>query len=410
MIRKVGIILAVAAAIRVFFILATPATWVAETAGLQAHNDEPSHINYVKYLVKNHSLPVQVHHVQEQDALIVNEFEYYQPPLAYIFCASFSVLVHVNPASSFFVPVCRIFNLILGLLSIVLFYQILIAAGCRMAVFYTLLFSLMPIHIRHSASFGNDMLAWVFCLLVFYTVIRRIAGIQNFEPLRNDHPNRGMLWEGVLIGLAVLSKSSLFSLIVLYGIVGLFQHSSRKQWLFPAFIGFLISAPYFIRNWLLYRELVGMELSCGPPLSGLSAMTPYAWFHFFRGLLVHFAFPYDTLPIPFLLKAPAYLFWAIMFIIAGFILLKRTGKALFTSKLSLEKTLGLFFCIVFSSMIFYNWHYVQTESRLVFHGLMALMVLFSVRFDQISHRMQWILTGGALYPLVLMLVFSVIIP
>ena len=86
--------------------------------------------------------------------------------------------------------------------------------------------------------------------------------------------------------------------------------------------------------------------------------------------------------------------------------LKQYWKNIFTFHITLEWILSVFAAIVFLSMIYYNWSYVQTESRLVFHGLTALFILMFINVHRIRPGYKILLAGGTLYPLILTIGFS----
>lgn len=74
-------LLLAAVLLRAFLLGATP---FGQTVAhrLERLNDDPAHLNYVRYLAEHHAFPVQTHHSREP-----GDFEYYQPPLYYLVCA-----------------------------------------------------------------------------------------------------------------------------------------------------------------------------------------------------------------------------------------------------------------------------------------------------------------------------------
>ncbi|MBD3239798.1 MAG: hypothetical protein GF331_04380, partial [Chitinivibrionales bacterium] len=85
--RPFLIVLGVAVLVRLFFVFALPFGDEIGALGLEGLNDEPAHNNYVKYLAAHWRFPVQTQSVADPDALVRNEFEYYQPPLYYLIAA-----------------------------------------------------------------------------------------------------------------------------------------------------------------------------------------------------------------------------------------------------------------------------------------------------------------------------------
>ena len=69
-----ALLLTAAILLRIVFVFAVPLGPVVERR-LEGLNDEPAHLNYVRYLVEHRSLPIQTGHVRQPGAFGRGDFE-----------------------------------------------------------------------------------------------------------------------------------------------------------------------------------------------------------------------------------------------------------------------------------------------------------------------------------------------
>lgn len=393
---NIKVIIFLAILIRVFLIVITPVNWDADKWGLQAHNDETSHVNYVRYLLINNELPVMEHNFQEEDAFLRNEFEYYQPPLEYLFMFSAAKLLGINVDGNSIVYLCRIISSLIGIISILALFKIAkVNFSTKAAQNIALIFAFMPVSLRHTSSFSNDNLVWLFAILLFGFILRRNG--------KKDFILKNSLLEGLLLGLAIFTKTTALTIFVFYVLMIILDKTHWKSWLIPAIIGIIIAMPYFIRNEILYGDFLATTIGNGPVQTALSEMTFGVWFHFLRGLIISFAFPFDTLNIPFLLRFPAYIFWIS---VAGLIIYSAFRNFTSQNILTIKNQFLLLAAISFLGMIYFNWNYNQTEFRIIFHCVPAIMLAFNEYFENLSLKKLIIISSaGLIYPFILLLVF-----
>ncbi|MBN2102442.1 glycosyltransferase family 39 protein [bacterium] len=382
--------------LRFIFILRTPITWDPSSTEVQAFNDEPAHVNYVRYLMEKGSLPVQKHHAQEKDAFIINQFEYYQPPLAYIATGLLARIVSVSSQSHALTYFCRIVICITGITGIVLFFHLSLKIfSMKLGFYLTLLYAFLPVHWRHTSSFSNDAFLWIFMILLLFIIRKK---------WHHSYQIRDCLVEGCLMGLGLWTKSSMMTVVAAYLVLSIFDRKHRKHWILPAVFGLVIASPYFIRNYLLYHEVFGLHSSHGPVQEALNTLSPEILSRFIRGFLITFAFPFDTLDIPIYIKLPAYLLWAFIFSV---FIIQFLGCNIHTIKNHCLTLHGILSIIVIStavSVIIYNWKYLQTEFRNIFYIMPMLLIMAGQYLLKRDHlRWFWFLLISEFYPLILVL-------
>jgi hypothetical protein len=284
--------IALAIALRLLLVAATPFGQTIRFH-LEGLNDEPAHVNYVKYLAVNHALPVQRGTVKDSGAFIRNDFEYYQPPLYYAIGALFYAALGARKG---FVA-CRLFSFLCGILTVFLAGAI-VGKTVRNGVLrrYAVLFAaLFPTHAYFCALVSNDALSWLFAALMVYELI----GAGSWGAVA--HPGWGRaarltLW----LAAGMLTKSSLvifFFVMAACGVAAALK-MRKPAALLPVCgiigVAAVIAAPWYVRNLSVYHSLFALNMGFGPParipatlpaIGGLIAMTiRYFWFPMQHGL------------------------------------------------------------------------------------------------------------------------------
>lgn len=383
--------------LRLFLILKTPVSWDPDSTKLQAFNDEASHVNYVRFLMQHRSLPVQTHHIQEKNAFVLNEFEYYQPPLSYILMSLTASLFSISHQGDQITYFCRVMNSVLGIFSILMLFSFLKKTiPIRTALFLTALYGFLPVHWRHTSAFSNDALLWIFTISLMFFIHKKL----NHSVKISDY-----FFEGCILGLGLWTKSSMMTWILFYFLFGVLYRKHWKPWIIPALTGLLIALPYFIRNLILYHELLGTRISCGPQNPALMTLSPVLFFKFFRGILINFIFPFDTMYIPFVLRMPAYLMWAVLWgLFFGQFLKTNYREIKNRSFTSMNMIFSGMILMAFCALIYYNLYTFQTEFRHVFY-IMPLILWLSGQWFKNGNkvRLKWFIFASVLYTLILTL-------
>ncbi|RMD51284.1 MAG: hypothetical protein D6830_00725 [Ignavibacteria bacterium] len=388
------ILIAFSAILRLYFIYETPTSWQANKIGLQAFNDEPAHINYVKHLMRFGKLPVQNQSVTDEDAFKTFGYEYYQPPLSYQLVAYTANLLGMDPFGVNLIYLCRFIALLTGLISIYLLYFLLINLfDSKWAIILTWFYALNPVHIRHSSAFSNDIFLWVFINLLLISIILNGAKSRIY----------GII-EGFILGAAIYTKSSALVLLPLYVALSLTDRKHYQRWLLPIIISLFISSPYFIRNYKLYGELMGIGMSHGTVIHSLSEMSFSTWMKFFKSLIISLSFPYDTLQIPFVLKIPAYFTWIVLILMSVY----KSLEKLFKERLNMINTIPeMVWLLAILAMVVYNWQVLMVEFRVIFFAFPALILILKEYTTTINEKWIYgIMFITTLYPLILVFAFA----
>jgi hypothetical protein len=240
--------------------------------------DEPAHFNYVRYIWDEGRLPVLKmgdYPHEYLEAIKSRRFppdmpidpiryEFHQPPLYYLIAALVYGAVGDIPQSALalrflsitfgaaFLWVCyRLFRLVFpqdGALA-------LLAVGFAATV---------PMHVALSAAANNDGLS---NLLLVSTVVLMLRAVRA-EPEGRAVASRRWIWAGIVMGLAMLAKSSTYVAIPM-GLLVIVAHGWRKSAVRARAVralalfgpALLLNLPWYIRNALTYGgvDVLGLQ-------------------------------------------------------------------------------------------------------------------------------------------------------
>ncbi len=380
--------------LRLYLIEKTPVTWNSASTGLQAFNDEASHVNYVRYIMLHRSMPVQTANIMGPDAFIRNEFEYYQPPLSYVITAILAEITSVDPHSESLIRFCRLVSCAAGMAGISLFFFVLVGfLPLKSATWCVLLYAFLPVHWRHTSSFSNDSFLWIFPILL-------LPMLHSRQSCKSPGRVRNLCLEGFVIGCGLLTKSSMLTLVISYGIFGVINRRDRKNWFIPPMIGLALAGPYYLRNYLLYNELIGLSVSCGRDITEGVAFAEKLLI-LSRGMLSSFVFPFDTLLLPKPWKIPIYLIWASVFGFCVVIIVKHLIRNVGEKAFTFYEISTIIVVVSLVSLIRYNMHSIQTEFRHLFHVMPFALWIAGDAFSGARFRWISVVTGlGIILPLI----------
>ena len=227
--------------------------------------DEPAHYNYVTYLAENHRLPVlqagdYPHEYLEQlkssrfaPSLSISPLRYesHQPPLYYVLAA---VVYWAGGQQLLWL---RLFSVALGAAYLVVLFQVLRQVFPRsrsLPLISCGLVAVLPMRLAMTAAVNNDGLAELLLLLVLW---------QALQVVRSGPGRRGVLISGALLGLVLLTKTTVYLQAGLLTLAASFLHGSsgRVQERFQNLLRFgvpavllalLIALPFFARNIAVY--------------------------------------------------------------------------------------------------------------------------------------------------------------
>lgn len=178
-------------------------------------------------------------------------YEWHQPPLTYFVAARFVPLGD---------RALRFVSVVFGLLSLYLIFQVgrrLFPTDPLLPTVATGFAALVPSHIAITSTFSNDapteaLFSWVLLILV--------------SSYRGGFTSQRALALGLAIGLALLVKATALLLIpiVLFSLILLYKNGQgTRQLLSHALLCFgvalLISGAWFVRNGVLYGELLPLQ-------------------------------------------------------------------------------------------------------------------------------------------------------
>ena len=277
------VLLTLAIALRLYLLVATP-VGQAVAHRLEGLNDEPAHVNYVRYLVAHRAFPVQAHHYREPGAFARGDYEYYQAPLYYSLAAPFVAAVGPRLAPY----ACRLVAFVCGLLSLVVLGRLLAQLRCppswrRMGVVFV---ALLPTHAYFTSLASNDSLSWLIGLILTAELVAMVR--------TRGSPRANGVRLGLLLAAGLLTKSSLVLflpvalLLYVHRALASRRASALTAALLPLSLVLVIAGPWYARNQILYGSPMALSVGFGPPDASpslapslahtLTATVRYFWF------------------------------------------------------------------------------------------------------------------------------------
>lgn len=360
--------LALAVLIRIVFVFQLPASEAVDRR-LEGLNDEASHYNYVWYIATNRSFPVQTMSVQDSGAFEKDEFEYYQPPLYYLI-ASFGAGAVGHSGG---LMISRILSFVFGVLTCAVIYKIAQIAkfSDEDAVLSAAFVALLPTHAYFSSVASNDALSWLIAAAVILVAFRH----------RNAHSEK-MKWlmaiaTGVLLGLGLLTKSSLLVLAPFVALVFLITtiQKERKattvlQGMVALALASILAGPWYVRNLNVYGSFLPFEVGFGTPQFWIDSVGDSA--RFIWGSANSFWFPMQHLQSSTILKGIRLVDLLLIGVHVGVGIV-----ALFRKKRNAELYLLVFLLVLaVSAFVRLNLFWWNSEGRYLFAALPAIAILF----------------------------------
>ncbi|UCC76860.1 MAG: glycosyltransferase family 39 protein [Anaerolineales bacterium] len=264
--------------------ISVAAFYAVQTPRWQAP-DEPAHFNYIEHLATQGRFPVletgdYPHDYLEEIkgarfpphmSIASIRYESHQPPLYYVLAAFVYRLTSRLGFDRQFLAL-RLFSVVLGAMVLYLIYRLVravfeatddepgrLAHGEFLALAAAAFAAIVPMHIAMTAAINNDTLAELLLLLILWQAVRDI---------RSGPTHRRAIVAGVLLGLALLTKTTLY--VPALGIVvisALLQTRSRepdtsiarltssRYLLYALAVSLLLAGPWFARNAVVYGSL-----------------------------------------------------------------------------------------------------------------------------------------------------------
>jgi len=367
--------------------------------------DEPAHYNYVVYLAENRRFPVlqmgdYPHQYLEEIkaagfpsdmSIDPIRYEFHQPPLYYVLAAAvYGVTSPLGFAAQFLAM--RLLSVVLGAALLLVAYAIVrdVFPNDRLlALTSTAMVATLPMHIAMSAAINNDTLAELILALVIWLCVKEIkAGLSR----------RQTVALGVLIALALLTKTTIYAPVILSSLLALAVRGRErgrhalllKLWTVFG-LGLLLSGWWFIRNALSYG---GLDLFAWHRHDSVVVGQPTtAWWIAEHGLAKTVQ---DFVTVSFrsfwaqfgwmgvLIDSRLYLLLAVvsLAITMGFVLwlvrVVRKPALLSTYQRWALLLLLLVFMSVAAEHVLYNLKFVQHQGRYLFPALVPIALAFAL--------------------------------
>jgi 4-amino-4-deoxy-L-arabinose transferase-like glycosyltransferase len=383
--------------------------------------DEPAHFNYISALAGHFAFPELVAGCYDQNylsTLIAGGFpetlpvdsicyEFHQPPLYY------ALVTPIFLVGNGQLIILRIISVLLGAGTVILSFH----TGRTVFTDYTqiglgamALTAFVPMHTAILASVNNDALAGLLFAGILLLLMRRLR--PDGVPTTWDN-----LLLGVLLGLVLVTKVTVYIAVPLVGLTLLFLTFVRRhQLLVPAITVFgiaaLIALPWYIRNATLYGgfDVLGLQrhdavvvgqLRTSDFLAetgGSQYLVRFATttFQSFWGQFGWMAVPMDPrtyrLLVTLTLAAGSGL-------VAYLVSQWRAGIA--PAQKQMLALLGLSTAFTMLAYMWYNLSFVQFQGRYLFTAIVPLAIFGAIGLHEASRpRRQLVLTSGLLLAMV----------
>jgi len=365
--------------------------------------DEPAHYNYIRALASGQGLPILEPGDYDQvllskltsqgfpSELSIDRLEYedHQPPLYYLLSVPIYRVFHgaVLPL--------RLFSVALGagvLLAAFLVVRVVFPERTELALRTVAFIAFIPQHVAMMAGINNDALGELAVALVLW-----MTTIYVFR--KNDRP----WFLGVLLGIALLSKTTAYPVLVVVVLAALLRWRIERRslaWLLRQ-MGWLfipssaISAPWFARNGIAYGWLdpLGLvrhsQIVSGQPRTSEWLMT-YGWWGLlaklgrttFQSFWGQFGWMGVLLPVRI---------YQVLAIFSGFLLLGFAWWIVDPRRVRLSREqrvslvlLAISAILTVTAFAWYNRSFVQHQGRYLFPALVPVGLAVALALDEES--------------------------
>ncbi|MBI2865167.1 MAG: glycosyltransferase family 39 protein [Chloroflexi bacterium] len=403
--------------------------------------DEPAHFNYVRHLATRLEFPelkvgdydqaylaeVKASKFASGKSIDSVRYESWQPPLYYLL----SVPIYWGGQSlpqAQLVVLLRLFSVLLGGVVLLVSYRItrqVFPKDDQLALAVPGFIATLPQHLAITASVSNDTLAELILSLVLLVMVKRISSQrEGIQASPGEGTWRQALTLGALLGLALLTKSTIYVAVVLVPVALLLEKYGRSSQLAPGkarqslriftvvtesavifAVALALSGWWFVRNAWVYG---GLDLFAwtrhdlvvqGQPLTG-SFNLAYAKFFAlttFRSFWAQFGW------MGVLADERTYLLLGIL-TAAGFgglvLFLLRTVRlrqSFSPTQRSSLLLMGVTFVLVLGVLLFYNFHFIQAQGRYLFPALIPIAFFFVLGLREIMSPLYAFLLFALLY-------------
>jgi 4-amino-4-deoxy-L-arabinose transferase-like glycosyltransferase len=377
-------LLALAFAVRLFLVAAVPTTAPSVAHRLEALEDEPAHLNYIRFLATHRAFPVQTHAAREPGWVQRGDYEYWQPPLYHILCAP----IDAAAPDGYGVYACRLLSFVFGSLSLLVLWRILALLdwpdSCRrLGVVFV---ALLPTNSYYTSLVTNDSLCWLIALLLVRESLVLLDGARAGGPPAGP-------WRlariALLLAAGMLTKGAIaiFYPLFLAEFAWLAWRTGRWGVWGGGLVALLLSAaiasPWYARNLATYGSLFATEVGFGAPDPVRSVGSRI--YHIIGGTIRYFWFPSShILPLPIVRTIRA---------LGGVIVLLHGAIALaYVRRPGLDARGGILtglLGLALAAHVRLNWTWIEPEGRFLFPALATIAFLFVRPTWALLERFRW---------------------
>jgi 4-amino-4-deoxy-L-arabinose transferase-like glycosyltransferase len=352
-------------------------------ARMEGLNDEPSHVNYVRFLADSVSLPVQINAVDHPRAFELNDYEYYQPPVYYALSAAIHRMSGIGALA-----VGRFLSVIAGMATLWFLWliggAIGVSRGVRRAI--VAFAALLPSHVYFCSVVSNDSVSWLIATMVVWVLV---ALVKDSDPDTRRQWQQATALAG-LLALGLLVKTSIVTLYpavaVAYGLVWWRERSLRPaaQGVAVLLVSLAVAAPWYLRNLSVYGSLTAFSVACGAPR--VDTMSVAGFITFLKHSVRFFWFPMQHVPGSRIAGLMGW--WGALLLVLG-----AAGVA---CRLRRTRTVA-YWAILFAVLLLttlaayvrFNLVWPHAEGRFLFPALAPLSLFFVPGLQLLRNRIRW---------------------
>jgi 4-amino-4-deoxy-L-arabinose transferase-like glycosyltransferase len=322
-------------------------------------------------------------------------YESHQPPLYYALAAAVHRAASPWGFEGQFLAL-RLLSVLLGAILLVVTYAVvaeLFPDELFLALVATAFVAMLPMHVAMSAAINNDTLAEVILALVVWLCLKELkVGLSQ----------RQTMALGLLVALALLTKTTIYAPVVLSVLVALVDRARERGWRTFLYrlgtvygLGLLLSGWWFVRSALTYGglDLFGWHrhdsIVVGQPTTvqwiadhGLAGTVQDLFAVSFRSFWAQFGW------MGVLIDSRLYLLLGVVsaVIAVGFLLwvwrVARNPEKLSRFQRWALLLLLLVFLVVAVAHVSYNLKFVQHQGRYLFPALVPIAIAFSLGLSE----------------------------
>lgn len=366
--------------------------------------DERQHANYIAHMREGKGFPVlvwQIPNPEDPEKPLRNPelgetYQSHQPPLYYLLAQGWSTLVGADPTGPTGTRI-RWLNGLIGAGTVVgVFFACFWGTGrAGVSLAAAAFAALLPMNVALSGAISNDPLLFLFC--TWFLAIGALV-------LRHGLEWKYVVWLGVLLGLASLTKTTAISLFAVFAFLAFARRGDEESIVRvgAAFmLGIAIVAFWWLRNNQLYGDPLAMtafnEAFVGSPQA-------FAFIHVYGmgGYLLNWVGGWTAQSfwgvfgyMDIFLK-PHGLYWMLgALTILGLLgFLWRSARGFVGSEKLFHLMNGVFLVVVVLLFLRFNLQYFQGQARYIFPAIAPISIGLALGWTALAKdKAKWVGVG-----------------